>query len=141
MGIGAARAFASFELWCLLLPVVKALSDASLTTIVCMHVDDLCLIVRADSEKKAILETVVITNLTIEEFTNKRWLPFADEKAFVIATNKRLAEQVATCPKGIKPSTGTTVRRLGVDYTLAKTRSHASSKLPVRKTRMKAAKE
>ena len=40
--------------------------------------------------------------------------------------------------KGIKPSTGATIRRLGVDYTLAKKRSHASSNLLVHKSRMKA---
>jgi hypothetical protein len=113
--------------------------DAYPTTIICLHVDNLCLTVRAPNEEEAILETVAVTNIAIKEFTMDRGLPFADDPALVVATSKKLAEHVAIRMQGIKPSTWSTVRRLGVDYTVKRRENHKIIKLPVQKQRMKSA--
>jgi hypothetical protein len=77
---------------------VEDLYDAPPSTIVCLHVDDQCLTIRADTEEQAMEKTEVLTQCAIHGFTVVRSLPFAEDKAFLFGCkkigNKHNLEQV-----------------------------------------------
>ncbi len=138
-GIAAGSAFATFELWCLLRDAINSLQIEYPRSTICIHVDDLCLTVVEDTEEEALNETKGIIDRAIIEFTQKEGLPFADEKTFVIASTFALAK---TAARVILPtaSAADSVRRLGVDYTLARAQPRRKQLLAVHRGRVKASK-
>ncbi len=139
IGIAAGSAFATFELWCLLRNAINSLQIAFPRSTICIHVDDLCLTVVEDTAEYELIEAKGIIDRAICEFTEKEGLPFADDKTLVIASTFAL---VKTASRVILPSAtaAASVRRLGVDYSLARAQPRRKQLLAVHRGRAKASK-
>ncbi len=103
---------------------------------ICLHVDDLCLTVVEDTAEEALNEAKGIVDFAINEFTNKEGLPFADDKTFVIASTFALSK---TAARVVLPTAtaADSVRRLGVDYSLARAQPRRKQVLVVHRGRGK----
>ena len=134
-GIAAGSAFATFELWCLLRGAIRNLQVAHPVSTLCLHVDDLCLTATGNSNDEVLCEAASMFSMATHEFTTLKGLPFAEGATFVICSDAALARAAA---RTILPSASAveTVRRLGVDYTLAAVASNKCDKLPVYKQRL-----
>ena len=89
--------------------------------------------------EEVLSEAKGIVDFAINEFTTKEGHPFADDKTFVIASTFQLAKTVA---RVVLPTAtaAESVRRLGVDYSLAKTQTRKKQYLAVHRGRVKASK-
>ncbi len=92
-----------------------------------------------DSVEEVLSEAKGIVDFAINEFTTKEGHPFADDKTFVIASTFQLAK---TAARVVLPTAtaAESVRRLGVDYSLAKTQTRKKQYLAVHRGRVKASK-
>jgi hypothetical protein len=82
-------------------------------SIICLHVDDLCLIATENTVEEVLCEAESMVAMAIHEFTEIKRLPFVDDKTFVISTDSALTKAAAN---NMLPSATVagTVRRLGV---------------------------
>ena len=103
---------------------------------ICLHVDDLCLTATGDTNDEVLCEADSMVAMAIQEFTEIKKLPFADDKTFVISSDAALTKAAA---KNILPSASgaDTVRRLGVDYTLAAVATKKGDAMPIYKKRIR----
>jgi hypothetical protein len=116
-GIAAGSTTATYELWAILKPAVDRLTARIPRIVCCLHVDDLC-ITSSARQADDVIHTLLDTADEVKETIQTRLgMPFARDKGFVIASSQEIAVTVA----GLLPipaAAATTVRRLGIDYSL-----------------------
>jgi hypothetical protein len=117
-GIAAGSSTATYELWATLKPVLDRLSKADPTLIICLHVDDLSVTSTSADSDECTDKLVAAAEQVQHDISHTLQMQFATDKGFVIASTEQAARLIAKqLPISTQPAQS--VRRLGIDYTLA----------------------
>jgi hypothetical protein len=117
-GIAAGSSTATYELWAVLKPVLDRLAKADPTLIICLHVDDLS-VTATDSDTERCTDRLVSAAMLVNhDISNTLQMQFASDKGYVIASTEQAARIIAA-QLPMPTQAAHSVRRLGIDYSLA----------------------
>ena len=117
-GIMAGSAFACFELCLLMCTSIQVQAQANPFATLSIHVDDFSQQAVGSSNFEAVQALANACAGLVVLFQEELGLPFAPEKATLIATSKELLDLAGNCLKQYAGTAASSVKRLGIDYQL-----------------------
>jgi hypothetical protein len=131
-GIAAGSSTATYELWLLLSPALRAIQSAHPAATLSLHLDDLSATIAAPSVEDGCVDVARLSQTIQLEIQ----LAFAPDKGFSIASGPAIARAaVRLTTRTVQPEGD--VRRLGIDYHLEPAPSRRVARTPVQAGRFR----